>query len=58
MVAWEDIPGRQFDFVNTEQVLEHLIELPMPLAPHEHMNCFEGKSLLALRRLAGLTPIR
>lgn len=26
VVAWDDIPGSDFDFINTEQVFEHLVE--------------------------------
>jgi 2-polyprenyl-3-methyl-5-hydroxy-6-metoxy-1,4-benzoquinol methylase len=101
IVQWEDLARRKFDFINTEQVFEHLIDpLPtlrhlanaidggglirisvpdsraalralakrnfaalsskqvMPIAPLEHVNCFEYRSLVALGKLAGLRPVR
>lgn len=97
-----ELPGRQFDFINTEQVFEHLLEprtvlatlvaalapggllklsVPesratlrkierdrslaglskaqfMPVAPLEHVNSFEHRSLVALGRSLGLAPLR
>jgi SAM-dependent methyltransferase len=34
VLAWADLPGRQFDFINAEQVFEHL---PDPLATLRHL---------------------
>ncbi|MBK9738935.1 MAG: class I SAM-dependent methyltransferase [Actinobacteria bacterium] len=34
VVAWEDIPGGRFDFINTEQVFEHVAE---PLKTLQHL---------------------
>ena len=102
VVQWEDLATRKFDFINTEQVFEHLIDpLPtlrhlanaldgsglirvsvpdarasmralakrrdfaalssqqvMSIAPLEHVNCFDYRSLVALGKFAGLRPVR
>lgn len=103
IVDWEAIPKGRFQFINSEQVFEHLAEplvvlkhlaraldkecgvirisvpdsrsalrrlsrnasfgrLParhvMPLAPLEHINCFEWRSLVAFAAMAGLRPVR
>lgn len=33
VIAWDDIPGHRFDFINTEQVLEHVPD-PMEVVLH------------------------
>lgn len=99
---WDEIGRRQFNFINTEQVFEHLVEpLPVarhlaqalapggllrisvpdsrralarlgrgaqfqdlstdvavPVAPLEHVNCFDNRSLIALARHAGLRLVK
>ncbi len=34
IAAWDDIPGSEFDLINTEQVFEHI---PQPLATLQHL---------------------
>jgi hypothetical protein len=102
VVDWDEIPKRKFDFINTEQVFEHLIEplevlrhlsralnrgglirisVPdsrvalnnlsghgsfskltasqiMPMAPLEHVNSFEYRSLVAFAKSVGLRVVR
>lgn len=36
VVSWDDIPKRRFDFINTEQVFEHLTE---PFEVLQHLAC-------------------
>lgn len=102
IVSWDEIPQHQFDFINTEQVFEHLAEpletlchlrkalkpsgilkisVPTandikrrlriedwnapkgtinslnPVAPLEHINCFNRKSLLNLAEKSDLKEI-
>jgi len=102
VVAWDEIPDQRFDFINTEQVFEHLsepretlrhlvksleptgllkISVPdgtnvphllrtpdwtepkdsprslNPIAPLEHINCFNRAALLRLATDAGLEPV-
>ena len=108
MIEWDDIPNAQLDFINTEQVLEHLseplqtlfhlkhglspngilkISVPngqyikgametwdwsvdrfyvavvrsraslLPVAPLQHLNCFNHNSLVKMANRAGLEPI-
>jgi SAM-dependent methyltransferase len=33
VIPWDDIPGGNFDFINTEQVFEHLVD-PLPTLTH------------------------
>ena len=102
VINWDEIPYRQFPFINAEQVFEHLIQprealehlmkalqpdgmtmisVPdgrgiapslkrfdrfsswpddqlMPIAPLEHVNCFNYSSLVELGRQVGLKPVR
>lgn len=100
-IAWDEIPGSDFDVINTEQVFEHLVDpvgtlahlaqglapdgllkISVPpnedihrrlrfddwrapkftsrslnaVAPLEHLNCYHGRSLVAMAERAGLVP--
>lgn len=98
IIDWDEIPKRRFDYINTEQVFEHLIDprlviehlskalkpggllkisVPdgrgarktlldfgaasakqiMPIAPLEHVNCFDHRSLVKLGEQVGLRPV-
>jgi 2-polyprenyl-3-methyl-5-hydroxy-6-metoxy-1,4-benzoquinol methylase len=101
VIDYEEITQHKFDFINTEQVFEHLTEprkvlehlvnalepngiikisVPnirkihrklmkikevdslsldemMPIAPLEHINCFEYKTVVALADQVGLKPV-
>jgi SAM-dependent methyltransferase len=101
-LTWDQLPGRKFHFINTEQVFEHLLEPALvlkhlarslddggilkisvpncrsvlrklsrrhglgslssediiPVAPLEHINCFDYRSLVTFARHASLRPLR